>query len=84
MATQKKKKKNPFYEGIMAGLRNAIDYEKGLPVDAVISIRDVDLPEPPDPMTARRPCHPPSAIKNPRLREETGILAPDAEQRHPR
>ena len=44
---------NPFYDGIMTGLRQAIDYEKGNPVDVTISIRDVDLPKPPNPMAAR-------------------------------
>ena len=47
-----KKKKNEFFEGIMAGTREAIAWADGK--DVPVTIRHVELPDPPTPMTPRQ------------------------------
>jgi putative transcriptional regulator len=48
----KKKKRNEFYEGIKAGLEEAIAWADGK--DVPVTIREVELPDAPRPMTARQ------------------------------
>ena len=48
----KKKKRNEYFEGIKAGLEEAIAWADGK--DVPVTIREVELPDPPKPMTARQ------------------------------
>jgi len=46
------KKKNEFFDGIKAGLEDALAWSEGK--DVPVTMREVELPDPPSPMTPRQ------------------------------
>ncbi|HVS73364.1 MAG TPA: type II toxin-antitoxin system MqsA family antitoxin [Phycisphaerae bacterium] len=46
------KKRNEFFEGIKAGLEEALAWAKG--ADVPVTVREVELPDPPAPMSPRQ------------------------------
>jgi putative transcriptional regulator len=52
MTMKKKKKRSEFFDGIKSGLEDALAWAQGK--DVPVTVREVELPDPPAPMSARQ------------------------------